>query len=552
MRVRGSSEPDRGRSLWVVPSAFALVAGLAASLGVHLPIYGALDALGTYWEERPPASEPAEVEFEFVESTEEPSAETRETERSDSSEATAEPLAALEPETPSVEPERRPRVRRRPSRRERDPEPEPEPEPETEAEPQPARPPPPQMDERRAVVQRSRDPDVEAPEDARFIADQANRVEEETQARVTNTLEHHDEPEAAAPQPNRESEDLGNAEEFEAADLEDVEGDDRRRITPDEREQNEQNPEERASESPTPGPRGERDGEPGSDSTRARGERVADAQGGAAGSTGGVEYEEITVSDGFGTYTVRVPRDGNRGTGGGERGGERRAGTGRGSTGLGPGAGRAGSRRRGGASGSDAQGRPRLGLSWSQFESVYGEEELEAARLARLQERRSSSRGAQRRQRWERFRAAMENYVAEVRPGNQTALNAAASPFATFLNAMHQRIHREFAMRYLANLPRGSSQGENDPSLQTLLEISVNPDGTINRVGVVATSGNILHDLGAYNAVMRAQPFPRPPDAILSSDGRAWLHWRFDRGPRQCGTFNARPFILRNNGRGEQ
>ena len=33
---------------------------------------------------------------------------------------------------------------------------------------------------------------------------------------------------------------------------------------------------------------------------------------------------------------------------------------------------------------------------------------------------------------------------------------------------------------------------------------------------------------------------------ILSGDGHAWLHWRFDRGPRHCGTWNAEPFLLDN------
>lgn len=544
-RRRASEGPDRderrARSLWVVPSAFALAIGLLGSLGVHVPIYGALEALGNYWENAPERNAPPiEFEFELGHPTDAPTSETREQEAQ--SELVA---AAPEPEPEHHEPEQHepepeaPPPRPRP---ERPPEPElPQPAVET---PRPA--PPPQIDERRAVVQRSSDPTVEAPEDARFIANETNRVEEETQARVTNTLQHHDEPEVASPRETRQSEEMGNADEEVAADLREIEGDDRRRITPDEREQNERNPRERAAQSPTPGPRGEQGDAPGTDSQRARGGRVTDARGGAAGSAGGQEYEEVVVSDGFGSYTVRVPRSPARGTGGGDVGGDRRAGSGRGRSGLGTGAGPAGSRRRGADSGDGERGRPRLGLSWSQFESVYGEEELEAARVARLEERRSSSRGAQRRQRWEQFRAAMENYVPEVRPGNQTALNAAASPFASFLNAMHQRIHREFAERYLSNLPSGTSQGENDPTLQTLLEISVNADGTIHRVGVIATSGNILHDLGAYDSVMRAQPFPRPPAAILSSDGRAWLHWRFDRGPRQCGTFNARPFMLRS------
>ena len=204
--------------------------------------------------------------------------------------------------------------------------------------------------------------------------------------------------------------------------------------------------------------------------------------------------------------------------------------------------------RRGGGA-EQAQGTragSQLGLSYSDFESVFGEEELRTEREARLEERRSRSRGRSREREWQAFRAAIENYTPEVRPGNQTALNAAASPFATFLSDMHRRIHREFADRYIAGLGPGAPEGLNDPSLRTTLEISVNEDGSLNTVGIVRTSGNTLYDFGAFASVWRAQPFPRPPGIILSGDGRAWLRWHFDRGPRHCGTWNAEAYMLAN------
>ena len=192
------------------------------------------------------------------------------------------------------------------------------------------------------------------------------------------------------------------------------------------------------------------------------------------------------------------------------------------------------------------QGGEQLGLSYSDFESVYGEEELRRAREARLEERRSRSRGRSREREWAQFRAAIENYTPEVRIGNQTALNAAASPFATFLSDMHRRIHSEFVDRYIASLSPSSPDGLNDPALRTTLEISVNRDGSIHRVGIVRTSGNTLFDFGAFSSVWRAQPFPEPPDVILSGDGRAWLRWDFDRAQSHCWTSNAHPFIPRN------
>ncbi|MCX7808329.1 MAG: TonB family protein, partial [Deltaproteobacteria bacterium] len=186
-------------------------------------------------------------------------------------------------------------------------------------------------------------------------------------------------------------------------------------------------------------------------------------------------------------------------------------------------------------------------LSYSQFESLYGEEGLEQERALWLRQRMAGgSIASEREAEWKAFRAAAENYVPEVRPGNQTALNAASAPFAEFLAAMHRLIHREFVDRYIASLGPDAPAGQNDPTLRTTLEIAVNPDGSLYRVGIVATSGNILFDHAAFSSVWRAQPFPPPPPIILSADGRAWIRWHFDRNPRHCGTWNAEPYILRN------
>jgi len=64
----------------------------------------------------------------------------------------------------------------------------------------------------------------------------------------------------------------------------------------------------------------------------------------------------------------------------------------------------------------------------------------------------------------------------------------------------------------------------------------------------VQTSGFMPFDYGAWNAVERAAPFPQPPTKILSGDGRAYFRWGFYRNERQCGTFNAEPYMLPNPG----
>jgi hypothetical protein len=85
-----------------------------------------------------------------------------------------------------------------------------------------------------------------------------------------------------------------------------------------------------------------------------------------------------------------------------------------------------------------------------------------------------------------------------------------------------------------------------DPTLVTKLEIVLNRDGSVYRVGIVHSSGLLPFDFGAFNSVLRGQPYPPAPSEILSGDGRVYFHWGFYRNERQCGTFNAEPYILPN------
>jgi len=200
-------------------------------------------------------------------------------------------------------------------------------------------------------------------------------------------------------------------------------------------------------------------------------------------------------------------------------------------------------KNRGDQAGSSAsQKGANLQLSWSQFEDTFGADQLQEQREAYIRQKHSGTRGSSNR-RWKEFRAAIENFVTDVKPGDQTALNAAASPFAEFISDAHRRIHREFAYRFIGSLPMVSGPFS-DPSLYTEMEIVFNRDGSIHRIGIIKSSGFLPFDYGTFEAVMRAQPYPEPPPQILSGDGRVYVHWGFYRNPRLCGTFNAKPYIL--------
>ena len=200
-----------------------------------------------------------------------------------------------------------------------------------------------------------------------------------------------------------------------------------------------------------------------------------------------------------------------------------------------------------GLGGSPGPGQVNLNLSHAGVVAVVGADQLRKEREADGERRKSEHRGSWTASNFERWRNAIENYVSSVKPGNQTALNTAAVPFASYLNTIHNRIHPIFADSFLGSLDNLPKQHPlNDPKLITRLEIVVSPkEGRIVKMGIVKTSGITAFDIAALDSVHRAQPFGPAPGAIVSPDGNVYLHWEFHRDEVfACSTMNARPFML--------
>jgi TonB family protein len=193
-------------------------------------------------------------------------------------------------------------------------------------------------------------------------------------------------------------------------------------------------------------------------------------------------------------------------------------------------------------------GRPNLNLTQSGVVAIVGSDQLRKEREADGERRKSEHRGSWASSNFEKWRTAIENYVSSVKPGNQTALNTAAVPFATYLNGMHNRIHPIFADSFLASLDSlPITHPLNDTHLITRLEIILTKEGRLVKMGIVKTSGNTGFDIAALDSVERAQPFGPAPGAIISPDGKVYLHWEFHRNEvYACSTMNARPFVLKN------
>jgi TonB family protein len=182
-------------------------------------------------------------------------------------------------------------------------------------------------------------------------------------------------------------------------------------------------------------------------------------------------------------------------------------------------------------------------LSFRDYERMIGKDRVDEERQVAAR-KMTSKKG-----RWERkldaVKSSLENFVPDIRPGNQTALKTRAAPYAVYIARMHRRIHELWGFGFLEHLDsRGSSDPLNDMNLWVNLEISVNPDGSVHKVTIAKTSGKNEFDVAAIDTVLSSAPYESPPEAIRSVDGRIYLRWGFYRNWRQCGTFNVEPHIL--------
>jgi len=452
------------------PVVIAFTIALIASLSVHLPVYEVLGGLADRLKARAEEArkqrklDPVEVDFDVPQTGTSELARKKQRRR---------PAEQTKPTRKQVA-----QMQERAAQQQQ----------------QPQQPPPP--DAPQAIQQHAENPD-QAPDNARFIAEQNNRVEEESVARERTMIRDDKLPAPGRQQKATDTlEEAGNSNEQKVAEMRNKDGSDARKPTPDEASR--QRPDKAIEADPIKAQRVASQSPSG---------KTADTSGDRAAERA---EETITITDPAGTFSIRKPAQ--AGQGGGQR-----------AKGRGPGG----------------------QLAWSQYEAAVGSEKLEQDRRAYLAEQKSSQRGISREKSWNEFRAAIENYVPGVRAGSTTALNAAASPFATYIAAVHRRIHQEFADRFLRSLPIGGSPYQ-DPTLMTKLEIVLNRDGSVHRVGIVRSSGLLPFDFGAFNSVLRGQPYPPAPSSILSGDGRVYFHWGFYRNQRQCGTFNAEPYIVPN------
>lgn len=119
--------------------------------------------------------------------------------------------------------------------------------------------------------------------------------------------------------------------------------------------------------------------------------------------------------------------------------------------------------------------------------------------------------------------------------------------FATYLVAMHNRIHPIFAEQFLPSLDAlPASNPVNLPDLVTGVEIVLDgATGNIVRIGITKQSGATAFEVGVISSIQNAAPFGPAPKEIWSRDGKVYTAWAFHRDPMiACSLRETVPTIL--------
>jgi TonB family protein len=186
----------------------------------------------------------------------------------------------------------------------------------------------------------------------------------------------------------------------------------------------------------------------------------------------------------------------------------------------------------------------KLAITGRDYDYMFGADAEADRRLAKKLKSTSAGRF---RERQARLSSTLENFIPEVKPGNQTELSTRAAPFAVFVARMHRSIHALWGFGQLEAWDELSSSSPlNNPNLVTMLELVLNADGTVDKITMVRSSGSTPYDAAAIDVAFSAGPYPEPPREIRSANGKIYVHWNFHRDARQCSPAYVDYFILNN------
>jgi len=112
------------------------------------------------------------------------------------------------------------------------------------------------------------------------------------------------------------------------------------------------------------------------------------------------------------------------------------------------------------------------------------------------------------------------DFLPGIKIGMHTSLNTKQFTYYSYFSRMKKRLYWDW-IKYFKTEPRTFlSIRENKQKLfSTNLYVYLSPEGEIQDISVVKSSGSDQIDQAALHAFMAAAPFPNPPQELLEEDG---------------------------------
>ena len=125
--------------------------------------------------------------------------------------------------------------------------------------------------------------------------------------------------------------------------------------------------------------------------------------------------------------------------------------------------------------------------------------------------------------------SSSDDYLPDTETGNETSLNTKEFMFYTYFARIKERLRMYWTPALQAVLNKIYYGGQNIESGEfiTRVHVTLNRDGSLQRIAVIQGSGNQELDVVALRAFEKAAPFPNPPSGMVEEDGTVKLRWDF-------------------------
>lgn len=125
--------------------------------------------------------------------------------------------------------------------------------------------------------------------------------------------------------------------------------------------------------------------------------------------------------------------------------------------------------------------------------------------------------------------AASDDHLADLKTGDRTILSTREYKYFSYYQRIKDLLRQHWKPTVERKLQRlwekGKPMGEEEVTTRLLVLLS--PDGKIQKISRMLSSGVVELDQAAMEAFERAGPFPNPPKGIVDEDGFVRIKWDF-------------------------